>query len=428
MQILLRTITAVAFLAIGFWVSVKLFADKEEKSNVAKNSTTDKKPNKGVTSKNTSTTAGIVSRKTRGTETTVLKLIPSDYQVYLQTQGVVRPRTETNLTSTLSGSVKFISPQLQDGAFFKKGDLLLELNSKDYATNIVTAKASLARAEAALAQEQATAAQALRNWQDIGFDEAPNDLVLRKPQLKEANANVAAQQALLDQANRELARTKIYAPFDGRIRENHIGPGETVSTNNPLAEIYATDYAEIRLPLSARQLNQISINEQGNQAIPVQLTDALNAENKTIWKAVVKHVEGELDEVSRELNVIAHIPDPFGTEKQHAPLRMNQPVKASITAKVIKNTHEIDRKHLYGANEILIVEGDIITRKKINIVWSTQNSVITTDQDITGKLLATSRLNFVKSGTTVEIIEEAQHQLAAPKPKKGTETSSNNSK
>jgi len=432
MQALLRTLTAIAFLAIGFWVSVKLFSKEEKKApsygamgNKKSKGGGKGKPNKkSAKGAKTKVEGGNIKHKSNGQETTVTKLAPVDYQVYLQTQGIVRPRTQTKLNALVPGNITHIAKQMQDGAFFKKGDLLVELDPTDYASKIITAKASLARAQASLAQEKARAAQALRNWQDIGFDEEPNDLVLRKPQLNEASANVAAQQASLDKATRDLGRTKIYAPFDGRIRKRNVGPGESIGANSSLAEIYTTDYAEIRLPLSARQLTQIDINEQGDQAIPVDLTDALNDNNETIWKAVVKHVEGELDETSRELNVIAHIADPFGTTKNHPPLRMNQPVKASISAKTIKGAYIIDRKFLYGANEILLVEDGEILRKEINIAWSTPDSVITTDADLVGKLLATSRINYAKTGTPINVIEaeEEEQQTTDPAAEKGKET------
>jgi len=74
-----------------------------------------------------------------------------------------------------------------------------------------------------------------------------------------------------------LERTLIKAPFNGRVRTRLVGPGQSVGNGTNLGEIYATDSAEIRLPLSSTQLEKIEINEQGNQRIPVVLTDAINS-------------------------------------------------------------------------------------------------------------------------------------------------------
>ena len=347
---------------------------------------------------------GNLSRKLIGQQTTAEILVSCDYEVELFTQGTVKTDVSTVLNPSVSGKIINISHKFQNGAFFEKGDILIELDPTDFKGEIINAEANVARAQAALIQEQATAAQALRNWQDIGFDEEPNDLVLRKPQLKEAEANLAAQEASLSGAKLNLARTAIKAPFNGRVRDRLVGPGQSVNSGTNLGTIYATDSAEIRLPLSSIQLEKISLDEQGDQGIPIILTDAINSNNDTAWKATITRVEGELDESSRELFVIAKINDPFGIHSDHPPLRINQPVKAKIIGNTLKNAVIIDRKYIYGANEIILIENDLIKRTNINITWTTQDFVITQDSELAGKMIATSRLSFATDGTSVEII------------------------
>ena len=105
-----------------------------------------------------------------------------------------------------------------------------------------------------MSEEQARANQAKTDWERINKNEPATDLVLRLPQIKQAQANVASAQARLDNALLNLERTKILAPYAGRILTKQVDVGQYVSTGNSLAKIYAVDYAEIRLPLSERQL------------------------------------------------------------------------------------------------------------------------------------------------------------------------------
>ena len=142
-----------------------------------------------------------------------------DYQVVLQSQGLVQPHNKTSLTPRVGGRVREISPNFESGSFFKKGETLLILDPTDFQTAKTAALARLARAEASLAQEDARAKQALLDWNDLGYTDPPTDLVLRKPQLKEANANVKAAQADLDDAIRDLERTEVIAPYAGRVRQ-----------------------------------------------------------------------------------------------------------------------------------------------------------------------------------------------------------------
>lgn len=343
-------------------------------------------------------------RKSAALQTETQTLVSVNYHVTLSTQGTVKTDVSTVLNPSVSGKIINISPKFQNGSFFRKGDTLVELDPTDFNSEIINADANVARAQASLIQEKATAAQALRNWKDIGFDEEPNDLVLRKPQLKLAEANLAAQEASLTRAKLNVERAKIKAPFNGRVRTRLVGPGQSVGNGTNLGEIYATDSAEIRLPLSSAQLEKITIDEQGNQNIPVILTDAINSNNKTKWKATITRVEGELDESSRELFLIAKINDPFGIISKNPPLRINQPVNASIIGNTLQNAVIINRKHIYGANEIILIKDGVIQRRNINITWSTPDSVITQDPDLDGMSIATSRLTFATDGTPVQIM------------------------
>ncbi|MGJ8656248.1 MAG: efflux RND transporter periplasmic adaptor subunit [Akkermansiaceae bacterium] len=414
----------IVVIILATWFGVNHFSTPLDDAD-AKNSA---KPSGKGAGKPTKGGKNNYARKLKGQETTADILTPVDFPVELITQGTVKTKTTTTLNALVAGQVIHISPKFQDGAFFQKGEVLVELDPADFGAQIISAEAALARSEAALIQEKATAAQALRNWKDIGFDEEPNDLVLRKPQLREAEANLAAQQAALIRAKLNLERASIKAPINGRVRTRLVGPGQSVGASTNLGEIYATDIAEIRLPLSSIQLEQITIDEQGNQSIPVTLTDAINSNNKTIWNATIKHVEGELDESSRELFVIAHIEDPFGILSDTPPLRINQPVKASIIGNTLEGAFIIDRKYLYGADEIILIEDNAVQRKQINIVWTTPDSVITQDPDLAGKTIATSRLSFATDGSPVEIITPEGLIPDSPAAKKDDDSSARKNK
>jgi multidrug efflux pump subunit AcrA (membrane-fusion protein) len=121
------------------------------------------------------------------TEKTVLN--PTSYEVIIETQGNVRSEQAATITPLVAGTVRAILPSFEDGAFFKKGDVLLELNPADLQTAVFASESRLARAEAALIQEQARGKQAQLNWDEIAPGEDPSPLVLRISQLKEAEAN-----------------------------------------------------------------------------------------------------------------------------------------------------------------------------------------------------------------------------------------------
>ena len=338
-------------------------------------------------------------------------LFRSDFPVFLQTQGAIRAHHTTTVTALVPGTISVIHPCFEDGAFFKQGDIFAEIDPADFQAALTAAESRLARAEAALAQEEARAKQAKLNWEDIGYEEEPSPLVLRVPQLKEARAVVTAALADLDQAKRNLERTKIRAPFDGRVKDRQIGLGQAVGATTPLGEIFTTDYAEVRLPLSADQLPFVQLpTKEGDPTVEVTLHDALGNANRPSghsWTAEIVRTEGALDEASRELFAIARIDDPFGLKSGRPELRIGQPVRASVRGTVLKDVITIPRTALRGVNKIYLIdrEGPAIRKTDIDPVWSTADTLVIRDGLNPGEWLATSRLPYAPDGAPVEIIE-----------------------
>ena len=353
-------------------------------------------------------------------EAKVIELRISNFGADIDSQGVVRAHNSTPLTSRVSGRVLVINERFEDGGFFQEGDVLLELDPTDFEASLASAEAGLARATAAHAQESARSQQALLDWQDLGYTEPPSDLVLRKPQLKEAVANVKSGEASLIQAQRDLERTRVLAPYDGCVLKRNVGPGQSISPGTPLGEIFSTDYAEVRLPLSAEDLPFIDLPGEGEHApVPLTLTDALRTDSEYQWQARIVRSEGVLDETSRELFVIARIDDPYGLVHDKPRLRVGQPVRAHIEGRVLKDVFVLPRKSLRSPTEVLLVnpEDSTIQRTDIAPIWSDETHVIVRhDQLPDGWLLVVSRLPFAANGAKVDPIPADDGPKAVQRP------------
>ena len=355
-------------------------------------------------------------RPPRRLQAEVLELQRTSFPVTLDSQGTISPHHMTTLTPLVAGRIIKVHPGFEDGAFFHLDDPLIDLDAADYRAALAGARARLARAEAALAQENARAKQAKLNWNEIGYDEPPSELVLRVPQLKEAEANVDAALADLDQATRNLERTVIRAPFNGRVRDRSVGLGQSVNPGTSLGEIFATDYAEVRLPLTPRQLAFIHLPDQADDPpLPVTLTDALGNGSDAKREATIVRTEGTLDERSRELFAIARIDDPFGLQSKLPPLRLGQPVRATISGIVLDDVFVIPRHSLRGINRIHLVESETLVRQDIEPVWSNDDVVVIRNGLEPGQLVVTSRLPYAPDGAPIEIIE-APAAVSAPNP------------
>ena len=358
-------------------------------------------------------------------KTHVIELNRRDFPTVIETNGVVRPHNEASLTAHVSGKVKHLHTGLEDGAFFDEDEVLLELEDEDFRAEVVSAEAQLARAQAAFSQEEAKAKQARLNWEDLGYKEEPNELVLRLPQLREAEANVKAASATLDRARRDLERTLVRAPFDGRVLRHSVAIGQNISPGTSLATIFKTDFVEVRLPIPARQLNFLSLPESSDQPpVDVRLFDALNDESQSVWHGQIVGTEGALDADSRELFAIARVTNPFSlgmpSGQERPPLRIGQPVRAEIAGRILEDVLAIPRSAVRKLNRIYLVKQPEmeLQRHEIESIWADREHLIVRDETIPdGSLVATSKMVYSPNASKVEILPDAG--LAEPALKNG---------
>ena len=177
----------------------------------------------------------------------------------VNSQGTVRPRTETTLVSEVSGKIVSVAPEFVAGGFFHQGEVLLQIDPSDYETGLKRAEAALASRVAKLADETARSEQAMKDWLNMGKQGQPSELVLRKPQLADAQANVSAAEADVQKARRDLERTQITVPYDGLVRQKAVDIGQYVTLGTRLGVTFAIDTAEVRLPLTNNDLNYLDL-------------------------------------------------------------------------------------------------------------------------------------------------------------------------
>ena len=358
-----------------------------------------------------------------------VRLKKQDYQIMIMTRGTVKARTESTLTPEVSGRVVEISPNFREGAFFEKGDILLQIDPRDYEAEVIIAKSTLAEARQALAEEKARVEQALRNWGRLGKGGTPGDLVLRKPQLASAKANIAAAEARLERKKLDLERTRISAPYAGRVLEKNVDIGQFVMPGSILAAIYAVDYAEIRLPLSSSQLEFVDIPElyrgeiiQKKNSGPKVTLSARIGSREYKWQGVIVRAEGSIDSRSRQSFVVAQVDDPYGKMEQgKPPLKVGQFVEAEIWGHVLKDVIVISRLALREGEEVLIASDNKLNRRKVNVIWKDIENAIVKEGLKSGELLIVTPVAYAVNGTPVRVKQLSVNgsRLKGPKPSTG---------
>jgi RND family efflux transporter MFP subunit len=306
----------------------------------------------------------------------VLNVTPETVQMTASTYGTVAPRTESELTPEISGRVMAVSSAMVSGGFFKKGQVLVTVEPLDYELALEQAKANLARSESEVLNARKTNSRqidlAKKNLaSDSATDDALNRLHVTQAILQEARARLA-------KAVRDLERTELVAPYDGRVRSKRVDVGQFVNRGNPVATIYATDYVEVRLPIKDEELEFVDVPLAGNSALDSTNLASVNLNanfggNRFEWTGEVVRTEGEIDPQTRMINVVARVLSPYETDGDKPPLSIGLFVGAEIQGQSFDDVVVLPRIALRGDSLVYVVDAenrlqfrDVVVLREVN--------------------------------------------------------------
>lgn len=353
-------------------------------------------------------------------------------------QGTVRPRTETQLVPEIAGRVTWVAPSFATGGFFEEGDVLLRLDRFDYEQAVISARSQLAQARLRLAQEEAEAEVAQREWDALGRGD-PRELTLRKPQLEDARASVDAAEASVERAARDLERADVLAPYAGRVRTKNVDVGQFVTVGAPIATVYSVDVAEVGLALPDEELAYLDLplayRGEANVRSPRVVLRTTFAGARYEWGGRVVRTESEIDPVSRMVQVIAEVQDPYaaGPDPRRPPLAVGMYVEAEIEGRAFDDIAVVPRAALRGRNQVLVIDPENrVHFRDVEILRATTESVYIDGGLSAGELIAVSALDNPTDGMLVQVtdldvdrIASASAPAARSSRESGTETGAN---
>ena len=338
---------------------------------------------------------------------------PGMVQLSVESQGTVAPRSESELIAQVAGIVVWVSPSMISGGFYDKGEELLRIEAQDYEAALERARAAVVRAESEFdraEREQQRTRKLLQNnaASTAQVDDADNASRVAGAGLREAVANRA-------QAERDLARTIMRAPFQGRVRSEAVGEGQFVNRGTTLARLYSTDFAEVRLPIPDRQIAFLDLplanqsDRVGTRGPAVRL-EARFAGRPHVWRGELVRTEGEIDPRSRMVHVIARVEDPYGHRARdpegapsspapsmetpgpeparRPPLAVGLYVRAEIEGRKVAGVTRLPRVAMRSLDQVLLVDGDDRLRfRSVEVLKADRDEVL-----ISGGLEADERV------------------------------------
>lgn len=313
-------------------------------------------------------------------------------QFRVSSQGTVQPRTQTVLSSEVSGAIVSMSPKFVAGGVFAANEVLMRIDPSDY-------RVAVNRTEALVKQRQ------------IEYDGAKqlrSQGYRAESEYASAAAALAAAEAEFESAKRNLERTRIRLPYEGMVLSKEADLGQFVNPGTRLGVTFATDVAEVRLPLTDQDLAFVDlpaatdVSESGSAAGPNVRLTATRKGKRESWDAQIVRSEGIVDERSRVTYAVAQVQDPYRLHSDGTPLPIGTFVAAEIVGTQEVAAIRIPRTALRGSDQVLVVtDDDKIDIRTVDIAYSDQSYVYVSAGVAPGERITTTAIEAPTDGMSV---------------------------
>lgn len=352
-------------------------------------------------------------------------------------------RIETPRRSRLEAAIEatVASVPVKEGTSVAAGQLLVALEGRETSARLAQREAEVREAEAALSSEQSryeNDRRALRREREL-YELAQSEVkrvedLLRRNLGSESQRDAARQnlirqrlavenreQSIADHANRQAQlmarleraraqldlarldhqRTRIVAPFAGRIARVAVSPGDRVRPGETVVEIYDTTALEARAQLPDRYLETVRRALQNGDPLPAE-----SRVDGRVVKLRLDRLAGEVTAGSGGVDALFQVDDEGGW------LAVGRFVTLRLTLPPRENALALPREAIYGRNRIYrIVEGRLapleVTRLGSHVDNEGREQILVSHPDLAaGDLVLTTQLPNAVEGLRVQIVQK----------------------
>lgn len=217
---------------------------------------------------------------------TVAQATTRTMQVLEQSVGEADSTTSPKIGAEVAGRITHVAVEIGDPV--RKGQLLAEIDPTDYA------------AEAKRLGAQATAQKKLtERYQDLskkGFVSPTN--------LEEVESQNVSAQEQYTRASKNLSRTHIVSPINGRVDNRFVSVGDWIELGKPVFQLSASEHLRIRLPFPESAASHIKVGQEVSLSTPT-------APDVTV-RGKIQQVQAMVGSTSRSFDAIVEVKNPGG--------------------------------------------------------------------------------------------------------------------
>lgn len=319
--------------------------------------------------------------------------------------GTVQAVEDVQLSPLVGGQIIQRAAAFVPGGLVKKGQLLLKIDPADYQNQLELRKSELLQSQTDLAIEMGRQRIAEQDLELIGGDSVSGQqksLVLRQPQLNAVKAQLQAAKASADQAQLNLQRTVVTAPFDAQVISQNVTVGSQVTPGDNLGRLVGIDHYWVQVALPIDKLKWLSFpSENEEQGTAIKMSNKTSWGKNEVRTGYLHKKIGALDGQTRLARLLIRVPDPLGTEvpdKNVPGFIIGEFVEARIQGEKIEKVVKLDRDHLRSNQTVWVMHDGKLEIRKVNVKLIDAKNVYISDGVADGEKIVTTNISTVTPG------------------------------
>lgn len=348
----------------------------------------------------------------------VVEVERANFTPTIQAMGTVQPSQDIILSPRVDGEIVERSENFTPGGYVEEGEVLIQIDPADYENELQQRRNDLRQAETDLTIEMGRQNVAREDYEllDDSLANENRSLVLREPQLNAARSTVEAAEAAVKQAELNLQRTTIRAPFNAYILSRNVNVGSQVSVGDELARLVGFDNYWVQATLPLNHLRWVDIPQNGNGGSPVTIHNSSAWQDGEYREGSLYRLIGALDNQTRLARVLINVPDPHGYQSGN----MDQPrlmidsfVEANIRARELEDVIRVDRDYIRQNDTIWVMEDDTLRIRDANIMFRDASYAYISEGLQDGDMVVTTNLTTVVDGAPLRLEESEESSAMA---------------
>lgn len=343
----------------------------------------------------------------------VIRSEKGNYRPTIEVMGTVEPSQEITLSPRVSGQIIDRSDDFTPGGQVNDGETLLQIDPADFKNTLQQRRSELRQARANLNIEMGRQQVAKQEFKLIGdtLEGMNKGLVLREPQLQSARSDVESAEAAVNQAQLDLERTTIKAPFDAHILSRNANVGSHVTPGENLGRLVGMDnyWVEATVPLS--KLRWLSIPDGDVEDAPDE-GSKVRIRNRTAWEQdeyrtgyLYKQV-GTLEEDTRMARILITVPDPLAYEDTNSDkpaMMIGAFVEARIQARELDGVVRLNRDYIRKGENVWVMKDGKLEIRDVNIAFRDAKYAYITNGLDNQEQVVTTNLTTVTEGAELRL-------------------------